>query len=274
MKRFLILPCLSLLAFECAAERLLFADEFDKPGLPDPATWRYEEGWVRNQESQWYSKADPANTWIEDGTLRITARELEEPRPNPAENPAGPGRPWGPARDAIRYTSGSIDTKGRFAFQYGRVEVRARLPKGQGVWPAIWTLGVWGGHPACGEIDIMEYVWSSRDRVWATLHFPGRYDMPANERSGAYAGPEVQDGEFHLYGMTWDPEQITFTFDGKPYYTFTLDRVNQPDGTNPFRQPHYIKLNLALGAEQNWGGKLDPAILPQTFEVDYVRVYQ
>ena len=273
MKPYLLLPCIALLT-GCATERLVFSEEFDTPGLPDPATWRYEEGWVRNQESQWYSKADPANTWIEDGTLRITARKLEEPRPNPAENPAGEGRPWGPARDAIRYTSGSIDTKGRFAFQYGRVEVRARLAHGQGAWPAIWTLGVWGGHPACGEIDIMEYVWSSRDRVWATLHFPGRYDMPANERSGAYAGPEVQDGEFHLYGMTWDPEQITFTFDGKPYYTYPLDRANQPDGSNPFRQPHYLKLNLALGTEKNWGGALDPAILPQTFEVDYVRVYQ
>lgn len=273
MKLPLLLPCVALLT-GCASERLIFADEFDVPGLPDPAVWRYEEGWVRNEEAQWYSKADPANTWIEDGTLRLTARELEKPRPNPAFDPNAPERDWGARRDAIRYTSGSIDTKGRFAFQYGRVEVRARLPKGKGLWPAIWTLGVWGRHPACGEIDIMEHVWSSRDRVWATLHFPGRYDVPPESRSGAYAGAEVQDGDFHLYGMEWDAERIVFTFDGAPYYAFPLSRVDQPDGTNPFRQPHYLKLNLALGTEANWGGPLDPAALPATFEVDYVRVYQ
>ena len=277
-----LLPLLPLLALcGCAATphapegyTLVFADEFDREGLPDATKWRYEEGWVRNREAQWYAKADPANTWCQDGTLRITGRALETPRPNPKRDPEAPAQNWGAHRDAIRYTSGSIDTRDAFSFRYGRAEIRARLPQGQGVWPAIWTLGVKGRHPACGEIDIMEYVWSSPRSVWSTLHFPGRYDVPTAERSGAHTGPDVQDGEFHIYAMDWDDERIVFSFDGKPYYTYRLDKANQPDGSNPFRQPHYLKLNLALGTEHNWGGDLDPAILPQTFEVDYVRIYQ
>ena len=289
MKRALLLALLPLALIGQAATpvpegyTLLFADEFDKPGLPDPAKWRYEEGWVRNQEAQWYSKADPANTWVTNGTLRLTGLRLPKPRPNPyAKNAALPAadvknpRPsfWGAERPAILFTSGSIETRGLFSFQYGRVDVRARLPQGQGVWPAIWTLGVKGRHPDCGEIDIMEYVWSSPQTVWSTLHFPGREKIPTSQRSGGHTGPDVQDGQFHLYTLEWDAERMVFSFDGKPYYTYPIDRANQPDGTNPFRQPHYLKLNLALGTKHNWGGDLDPAILPQTFEVDYVRVYR
>lgn len=253
---------------------LVFSDEFNRPGLPDPAKWRYEEGWVRNREAQWYTKADPSNTNCQDGLLHLTGRKLDTPRPNPYLNKKGAPWYYDPTRPTIDYTSGSIETRGLFDFQYGRVDVRARLPQGQGVWPAIWTLGSKGRHPACGEIDIMEYVWSSPQSVWSTLHFPGREQIPTSQRSGAHTGPDVQDGRFHLYTMEWDAEKMVFSFDNVPYYTYPLDRANQPDGSNPFRQPHYLKLNLALGTEHNWGGRLDPAILPQTFAVDYVRIYQ
>lgn len=276
---FALLPALALLG--CATTTpvpegytLLFADEFEQDGLPDPAKWVYEEGWVRNQEPQWYAKADPASTGVSGGTLRLTARKLDTPRPNPYFGKKG--LPWhcGADRPTIAYTSGSIETRGKFDFRYGRIDVRARLPQGQGVWPAIWTLGSKGRHPACGEIDIMEYVWSSPQTVWSTLHFPGREQIPTSQRSGGHTGPDVQDGAFHLYTMEWDSDKMVFSFDGKPYYTYPIDRANQPDGSNPFRQPHYIKLNLALGSVHNWGGELDDTILPQTFEVDYVRVYQ
>ncbi len=269
-----LLPFLLLPAVAYAAEwKLVFSDEFNGSGAPDPAKWRYEEGFVRNREPQWYA-SDLGSVRRQDGVLELTARKLPEPRPNPRFSADAPARDWQRCRPTYAYTSGSIDTKGRFDFRYGKVEVRARLPKGQGVWPAIWTLGTERRHPDCGEIDLMEYVWSSPKTAWSTLHFLGREKVPTAQRSGGYTAPEVADGQWHVYGLEWDRERMVFSFDGKPYFTWALDLANRPDGSNPFRAPHYLKLNLALGDPSNWGGKLDDAILPQTFAVDYVRIWQ
>lgn len=253
--------------------KLIFSDEFNGTGAPDAAKWTYEEGFVRNREPQWYA-SDLANVCQRAGALELTARKLPEARPNPRFSPQASADDWSRSRPTYVYTSGSIETKDTFSFQYGKVDVRARLPKGQGVWPAIWTLGTTRRHPDCGEIDIMEYVWSSPKTAWSTLHFLGREKVPTSKRSGGYTGPEVLDGEWHIYTMEWDDKRMTFSFDGKPYFTYDLDLANRPDGTNPFRAPHYLKLNLALGDPSNWGGTLDEKILPQTFAIDYVRVWQ
>lgn len=253
--------------------KLVFSDEFEGIGAPDPAKWRHEEGFVRNREPQWYARS-LENACLQDGVLELTARRLPTPLPNPKFSADAPRGDWQRSRTHYAYTSGSIETKGLFSFRYGKVEVRARLPKGQGVWPAIWTLGTERRHPDCGEIDIMEYVWSSPQTVWATLHFLGREKMPTARRSRGHTGPEVADGQWHTYGLEWDEKRMVFAFDGKPYFTWVLDLANRPDGTNPFRAPHYLKLNLALGDPCNWGGKLEDGILPQTFSVDYVRVWQ
>lgn len=264
--------CVSVLLLPVAALaaewKLIFSDEFEGSGAPDPAKWRYEEGYIRNREPQWYSRS-LENVCQRKGALELTARKLPEPKANPKVAKDAPE--W---KKTYTYTSGSIETRGKFSFLYGKVEVRARLPKGQGVWPAIWTLGTERGHPDCGEIDIMEYVWSSPKTAWSTLHFLGREKVPNNKRSGGYTGPEVADGQWHTYGMEWDKERMVFSFDGKPYFTWPLDLANRPDGSNPFRAPQYLKLNLALGHTANWGGKLDDTILPQTFAVDYVRIWR
>lgn len=269
--------CLSVLLLPVAALaaewKLVFSDEFEGAGAPNPAKWRYEEGFERNHEPQWYSRS-LENVRCRNGALELTARKLEAPRPNPRFSADAPEKDWQRSWKEYAYTSGSIDTRGLFTFQYGKVEVRARLPKGQGVWPAIWTLGAERRHPDCGEIDIMEYVWSSPKTVWSTLHFLGREKVPPSKRSRAHTGPEVLDGAWHTYGLEWDKERMVFSFDGKPFFTWALDIANRPDGTNPFRAPHYLKLNLALGSPANWGGKLDDSILPQTFAVDYVRIWQ
>mgnify|MGYP002520808593 FL=1 len=260
----------------CAAEWVpVFSDEFLNEGRPDASKWRYERGFVRNSEPQWYSDA-LQNVAVRQGVLELIARKetLSQPNPDFVKAPPAVQASWPKQTTHIRFTSGSIDTKGKFAFRYGKMEVRARLPKGQGVWPAIWTLGVQRRHPDCGEIDVMEYVWSSQQTVWSTLHFVGSRDLPQRVRSGGFTGASVLDGAWHVYGMEWSAEKIIFTFDGMPYFTFPLDLANRPDGSNPFREPHYVKLNLALGAPGNWGGKLDETILPQTFAVDYIRIWQ
>ncbi len=255
--------------------QLVFFDEFTDDGEPNAMKWGYEEGFIRNREPQWYTSS-LENVGCSGGVLRLTARKLEKPHHNPNYRVDAPEQDWKRVRKDYHYTSGSIETRGRFEFLYGKVEVRAKLPQGRGVWPAIWTLGRAGEWPNRGEIDVMEYIWDHSQTIWSTLHFTNSAKLPLNQRSGQYTSLEVQDDDWHLYGMEWTRDMITFTFDKVPFFSFPIERANRPDGTNPFRQPHYLKLNLALGAGEgvNWGGILDDAILPQTFAVDYVRIYQ
>lgn len=271
VQKWLMLAFCCVTSVLCAEWTLVFSDEFTQGERPDAAKWRYEKGFVRNREPQYYFDATE-NVGIRDGALYLTARQLKQPMANPAYDPTAQGwmRQWPEAH----FTSGSIDTKGRFAFQYGKVEVRAKLPVGKGLWPAIWTMGVKGRHPDCGEIDVMEWVQEQFSSIWSTVHFKGRELVPANQRYSLYTAPEVTDGQWHLFGMVWTAETITFTFDDQPFFTFQVDVANRPDGTNPFRQPHYLKLNLALGSEANWGGPLDESLLPAAFVIDYVRIWQ
>lgn len=133
---------------------LVWNDEFDKDGRPDPAKWNYENGFVRNKEAQWYQ---PENAYCKDGMLIIEGRK--EKRPNPRYNPEG--KDWRTTRKEAEYTSASLTTQGKFSWQYGRFEIRARFSPREGMWPAFWTLGVREGWPRCGEIDIMEYYQST-----------------------------------------------------------------------------------------------------------------
>lgn len=150
---------------------LVWQDEFDRDGLPDPAKWVLEEGFQRNQELQFYKVDSPGNAWIEDGVLTITARKVER-HPNPL---LGEGRyDWARKRSHVDYTSASLRTDGLFSFTYGRVEVRAELPEGAGAWPAIWLLGEnWKevGWPRCGEIDVMEWLGREPTKIHGNLHW-------------------------------------------------------------------------------------------------------
>src|SRR5262245_53174474 len=134
----------------------VWADEFNRDGAPDPAIWTYEEGFVRNNEAQWYTRDRRENARIENGLLMIEGRK--ERFANPAHDPAKPAT--GRNAPFAEYTSASLNTHGRRSLLYGRIEVRARLPQGRGVWPAIWTLGDNRsdvGWPACAESEIMEF---------------------------------------------------------------------------------------------------------------------
>lgn len=249
---------------------LVWHDEFERDGAPDPALWNDETGFVRNRERQWYQRR---NACCRDGLLVIEGKRETIPNPGYVKG----SKDWRSARREAHYTSASLTTRGKFAWQYGRFEIRARFAPREGMWPAFWTLGVREDWPACGEIDIMEYYqslylanlcWSSpKPGVgrWSTTRTPLARLM---ERDPDWAS------KFHVFRMDWDAREVKLYADDILLNRTSLDAtVNERYGqvANPFRQPHYIILNLAMGAT---GGSLDDLPLPQKYEVDYVRVYQ
>ena len=246
---------------------LAWSDEFNTPGLPDGKKWGYEEGFVRNNELQYYTRGRSANAEVKGGMLVITGRK--EKYPNPRYRAGSKDRRK--ARTHVDYTAASLITRDRFSFLYGRIEVRAKLPRGKGVWPAIWTLGAnrsvnhW---PGCGEIDIMEYVGKDPHTVHGNAH----YAVAGKHRSmaGRHKTTAPYDG-FHVYAIEWFPDRIDFYFDKVKYHTFPIDRAGQ-GAENPFRKPHYLLINLALGG--SWGGPMDDKALPQQYLIDYVRIYK
>lgn len=232
--------------------KLLWADEFNRPGKPDPAIWTAEtggNGWGNN-EAQYYTDR-VENAVVKDGKLFITALKEEY--------------------NGKSYTSARLITKGKRDFTYGRVEVAAKLPAGKGTWPAIWMLGSNIGEvgwPKCGEIDIMEHVGFDMNVVHASIHTKA-FNHPAGTQKTAKTLVDQVDGKFHVYAMEWTPKKIDFFIDGKLYFIYTPDEYN-PDQW-PFANPAFIILNLAIGG--NWGGEVDTTSFPKVMEVDYVRVY-
>jgi beta-glucanase (GH16 family) len=246
---------------------MVWADEFDVDGLPDPAKWDYEEGFVRNRELQYYTRARPENARVEGGVLVIEGRK--ERHKNPRYR-AGSSR-WAEEREYAEYTAASLVTRDRASWRYGRMEVRAKLPQGRGVWPAIWTLGVSIpeiGWPRCGEIDIMEFVGKEPGRVHANIHFAVDGEHRSN---GGNLEVEEPFRDYHVYALEWDRDTMRFYFDQTLYHTFAIDQAGEGED-NPFRKSHYLLINLALGG--SWGGDMDDAVLPQTYRIDYVRVYE
>lgn len=251
--------------------KLIWQDEFAVDGHPDPEKWDYEEGFVRNREAQVYTRRNLRNVRVKDGVLMIEGHQQHAINPFYRSNPSW----WAEEAEYADYTSGSINTLGKESFLYGRIEVRAKLPRGRGVWPAIWMMGdnindV--GWPACGEIDIMEFVGKEPDRIYGTVHRPFPDDPDKNYRSqGGHIDVEKPWEQFHIYAIEWWPDRIDFFFDDTKYFTYDLDQAGKGED-NPFRKPHYLLINLALGG--SWGGAIDDSIFPQQYLVDYVRVYQ
>jgi beta-glucanase (GH16 family) len=230
---------------------LVWNDEFDGSGLPDAARWNYEKGFVRNKEQQYYTERRTENARVEDGVLVIEGRKESH----------GGGE----------YTSASLTS--RASWTYGRIEVRAKLPKGRGTWPAIWMLGVnirEVGWPACGEIDIMEHVGFDPGRIHANIHTRA-YNHVQGTNKGNSMPIAGADEEFHVYEAIWTPQQISMAVDGQRYFTF--EKESGGTAVWPFDQPHYLILNLAIGG--TWGGLqgIDDSAFPARFVIDYVRVY-
>ncbi len=235
-------------------KKLVWADEFDYTGLPDPLKWGYETGFVRNKEAQFYTKERLQNARVENGKLIITACKEEY--------------------EGAHYTSASINTKGKFEFTRGRIEVKAELPHGKGTWPAIWTLGTnirEVGWPACGEIDIMEFVGFEPDIVYANVHTKDYNHNKGNGRGGKIITDKPYNN-FHIYAVEWYNDRLDFYFDDQKYFSCT--KKGEGIGEWPFDAPQYLLINLAIGG--TWGGQqgIDESIFPVEYQVDYVRIYQ
>jgi beta-glucanase (GH16 family) len=246
---------------------LVWSDEFDRAGLPDPTKWNYEDGFVRNHEKQYYTTERRENARVENGMLIIEGRKE---RFKNAGYRAGSANSRS-ADEYAEYTAASLITSRKASWLYGRIEVRAKLPQGQGVWPAIWMLGdnLNTSHwPRCGEIDIMEFVGHDPNHVHATVH----YSLDGKHKSsGSKLETPAPYDDFHIYAVEWNKDRMEFFFDDKKYHTFDL-KAAEENGENPFRKPQFLMINLALGG--SWGGKIDEAIMPQKFLIDYVRVFK
>lgn len=242
---------------------LVWADEFDRDGLPDPAHWAYDternaEGWW-NDELQYYSASRAENARVETGRLIIEARQ----EPVPAEQ--------FPDTGGQAYTSARLSTHGQASWQYGYVEVRAKVPCGRGLWPAIWTLPEGGYNwPDDGEIDIMEYVGWDADHFHATVHTRDNNHVLGTEVSQTFMIDNAC-GAFHTHSLLWTEDSIVVAVNKTPYFRYAKN--NKDIGEWPFDRPHFLLLNLAIGG---WGGQqgIDPGAFPARMEVDYVRVYQ
>jgi beta-glucanase (GH16 family) len=253
-----------------AGMKLIWNDEFNINGKPDPQYWRYEKGFVRNQETQWYQSD---NSICKDGVLLIEGRKEAIKNPN---YEAG-SNDWRKNREYSEYTSSSIQTRGFKQFQFGRVEVRARIDTAMGSWPAIWTLGVSKPWPSNGEIDIMEFYRIKGEPTilanvaWGTeTPYKAIWDDTKIPLAHFTAKDKDWVKKFHIWRMDWDKDKINLYLDDELLNTTALSETINADGSNGFLQEHYLLLNLAIGGVN--GGKAANNLIK--YEVDYVRVYQ
>ena len=237
---------------------LVWADEFEQPGLPDPAKWQHDtvrnkDGWY-NREAQYYSAAGGGNATVQGGRLVITAR-IESPKAQPD---------WG----GQRYTSARLITRGQAAWTTGFFEVRAKMPCGKGTWPAIWMLGTGGRWPDDGEIDILEHMGHTPERVTSAVHTAAGSGGAA---LGGSARLPTACGAFHDYQLLWTREGLSLGVDGRRHWHYPRPADGEARAW-PFDAPHFLILNLAIGGDL--GGPVDDASFPRVMEVEHVRVWQ
>lgn len=239
-------------ANEYPGRTLVWSDEFDASQI-NPQHWTYDlgaSGWG-NQELQNYT-SNSENSYVSNGNLMIVAK-----------------------KNGSQYTSARLKSIGLQEYQYGRIDVRAILPFGQGIWPAIWMLGAnfpSAGWPACGEIDIMELIGSSPSNIHGTVHFGNSYPQHQYTGGSRYlSGGQTFADEFHVFSIDWDENGITWLLDDQPFYS--VDNSVSGNQNYPFDNPFFFILNVAVGGQ--WPGYPNSTTtFPQFMAVDYVRVYQ
>lgn len=263
----IVLLCVSFLFIFCnyiqkpGQKKLIWSDEFNRTGLPDTTKWSYDKGigcpelcgWGNN-EKQFYTHNRLENARVENGCLIIEAKK---------ENYQG----------AV-FTSARLVSKGKGDWKYARIEIKAKLPAGKGLWPAIWMLPTkkeYGGWPHSGEIDIMENVGYKPDSVFGSIHTKAYNGMIGTQKTLGVKRTDLSTA-FHVYAIEWTETHINFFIDDLLYHEFK----NNKTGIDawPFDKEFHLLMNIAVGG--NWGGKLgiDSAVFPQKLVIDYVRVYQ
>ncbi len=253
---------------------LVWHDEFNKDGVPNPSNWNYEYGFVRNKELQWYQ---PQNAICQNGLLIIQGKK--EKVVNPHYSPGSSD--WRNSREFASYTSSCVITKDLQEWKAGGYyEVRARIDVKQGAWPAIWLLGTKDEWPANGEIDMLEYYridnvpYILANVAWGTsTRYKAAWDGAKKLYADFIRKDPDWDKKFHVWGMEWDEKYIRLYLDNELLNEIDLCKTLNADGQNPFigNRHFYFLLNLALGAN---GGMPSDADFPINFEVDYVRIYQ
>lgn len=236
--------------------KLVWKDEFDYKGLPDSSKWNYDvggHGWG-NHELQYYTNADTGNVKVQNGRLIIRAVKKQ--------------------RENNSWTSTRLISKYKGDWLYGRIEVKAVLPPGRGMWPAIWMLPTdweYGGWPASGEIDIMENVGFMPDSVFYSIHTQSFNHSIRTQKTAGISLPDNR-AVFHVYAIEWDKEQITFFTDDKAVFSF--QNTGKGFAEWPFDKRFHLLLNIAVGGD--WGGAkgVDESLTSESMEVEYVRVYQ
>ncbi|MAP02689.1 MAG: glycoside hydrolase [Candidatus Marinimicrobia bacterium] len=246
--------------WEIEGWNIVWQDEFDKDSL-DLTKWSREiggHGWGNN-ELQFYTDSD-SNSYVENGNLILKAQVV----------PQGIGS----SRGLRYYSSARLRTYGKGDWKYGRIEVKAKVASGQGIWPAIWMLPtdwLFGGWPSSGEIDIMEHVGYDLGVVHGSVHTEAYNHKINTQRSSARKIANV-DTEFHVYSIIWDKDKISFFIDDVQYFLFENDQQGNYK-TWPFDQRFHLLINIAVGGD--WPGNPDNSTnFPRKMLVDYVRVYE
>lgn len=233
--------------------KLIWADEFNYKGAPDARKWSF----AGRNRADWacYCADSKETAYVKDGSLYVSAILSKD------------------TSDSSKYQTGCIQSKGKFSFIYGKVEVRAKLAKGKGSWPAIWMMpekGVYGRWPHSGEIDIMEQL-NSDTIVYQTLHSNYVDVQNKKEYPKYFITAPYQVDQYNVYGLEWFPDRLDFFINGKK--TFTYPKLQEGESKQwPFDQKFYIILNQALGG--NWVGSISDQNLPVQMMVDWVRVYK
>jgi beta-glucanase (GH16 family) len=264
MNKLLVLTLLSIVLIRCTSEKgrkLVWSDEFSKAGQPDSSRWNYDLGdgcpdvcgWGNN-ELEYYTK-DSKNVRVENDLLIIEAQK---------DSLGGKG-----------FTSTRMVSKFKGDWLYGRIEVKAKIPRGKGTWPAIWMLSTdwkYGGWPASGEIDIMEHVGYDPGVIHGTIHTESYNHIKQTQKEGKITIADAQEA-FHVYAIDWSENKMDFYVDEKLFHS-VVRGANDTFKEWPFDQKFHLIMNVAVGG--NWGGAegVDNSIWPQKMEVDYVRVYQ
>jgi beta-glucanase (GH16 family) len=258
MIRRIFFPIIIVFLISCSSKKewkLVWSDEFDYAGLPDSSKWTAQiggHGWGNN-ELQFYTSGRAENARVGNGMLTIEAHK---------EN-------W----DSMQYTSARLVSKNKGDWQYGKIDVKAKLPKGRGTWPAIWMLASTSpfNWPDDGEIDIMEHVGFDQGTVHASVHTKKFNHVIGTQKTNKIKVDDCSEN-FHVYTVEWNKDSVKVAVDGNFYFSFGNDKTGYEAW--PFDNKMHLLLNIAVGG--NWGGQkgVDETIWPQKMEIDYVRVYQ